>query len=338
MMRFLSDDITKQRHPVIAGWLFIFTQEQAMTFTDMDIQAARTMAEFYASRGMACLPSRIDAKRPLVRFKQYQEADCPPDLMTKFETPNMQIMLGVSRRLMVIDLDGPESIKWFDSLNYFKPKTWVTHSGGNGQHHWFLLPPNWQRPLRKAVLWAGDGKHSAAERLCDGSLIVAPPSIHVVTGERYRFRSPAESPKKLPYPAIVPRWLLDLPPITPEIAPIVRPTRKFQIPISVDSQGHYRACDVREAIPDKIKLAASWGVNFGSIDKTREWVPCHAFNRDDKVKSAAVSKVTGGYNDKGSGLRLGLFDLAVALGIYTDWRDAVADLGQIYSAQQQGAA
>jgi hypothetical protein len=50
-------------------------------------------------------------------------------------------------------------------------------------------------------------------------------------------------------------------------------------------------------------------------------------DRPDTHPSAAVDAESGTYVDLGSGCRMSFFDLAVALGIYHDYRDAIADLG-----------
>ena len=103
----------------------------------------------------------------------------------------------------MIDLDGAESVARWKELGR-SPRTWVSHSGGDGQHWWFRLP-ELAKPMGKAIVWESelrkevsewnranpDNKlplpHEAIERLCDQSLVMAPPSIHPVTGQRYRF-------------------------------------------------------------------------------------------------------------------------------------------------------
>ena len=310
--------------------------------TDPNIAEAARWADFLRSRGFNVLPSDPNPtdgrKKPLCRYAHYRETAAPADLFDRFPTSNLQVMTGRFWRLLVIDLDGPESIEWWNGLDQSIPRTWAVRSGGGGLHVWFRLRAGMTRELPKAILWKGDGKHSAAERLCDKSLAMAPPSIHPVTGKRYTWANdgPYVPPTRLAMPGDCPRWLLDLPPIRSEVVPYVSPVRPDS-PRIVTASGRYRASDVRESIPDVLALVASWGVKFGT-DTGRDWVECHALGREDRNPSAAINRRTGSYDDKGTGTSMGLFDLAVALGQYADWRDAVADLGERYRAAQQGVA
>lgn len=297
------------------------------------------MAEFYRRRGWNPLPSDPVARKPYVRFKHMWEGPAAePDVFAKFPSTNVQVMLGRFWRLMVIDLDGPEAIERWDRMPGSKPRTWITHSGGGGRHWWFTLPEGYPHPLRKAVLWKGEGSHSAIERLCDGSLIVAPPSVHHRTGKVYRFLDPWHSHVKLPMPAMVPGWVLTLPDVTPKPVPAALPfVRPEPVVLSPDSAGRYRADDVRAAIPDLIELAKSWGLRF-SGRCNGDWMECHAVGREDRNPSAAVNRVTGSYDDR-AGASLGFFDLAVvAGGLGSDWREAMAILGERYRARKVGGA
>lgn len=296
---------------------------------DADIRLALRSAEFFRARGFDVLPSDPAKKKPLCRFAEFWDAPAPTDLLDRFPTSNLQIICGRRPRLLIIDLDGPEARGWWARQAGRKPRTWTTHSGGDGLHLWYRLPADYARPLPKAFLWKGDGEHSAVERLCDKSLVMAPPSIHPKTGRRYKFTSDG-GPDRIPMPADCPRWVLELPPLKTEVVPVlpVRPREKLTA-----GSGRYRASDVVEAIPDVIALTASWGVRFGR-DTGRDWVECHAIGREDRHPSAAVNRRTGSYVDKGSDVKLGLFDLAATLGVASDWRDAVASLGDRYRARQ----
>ncbi|WP_422923097.1 bifunctional DNA primase/polymerase [Singulisphaera sp. PoT] len=305
--------------------------------TDQDVALARNWATFYRQRGFNPLPMRQDAKRPLVRFARWWEEPAPADLFDQWETPSIQVMTGRRWRLLVIDLDGPEARDWFLSRGMPVPTTWSTHSGGDGLHLWFRLP-NWLgRELPKAFLWKGEGEHSAVERLCDRSLIVAPPSIHPRTGERYRFSSKAQSPARLPMPAPCPKWILDLPPIQAPRPPAATPAASF-VPAKrqVDQAvvGRYQANDVLDAIGDKLSVAEGWGVRLASRSaNSAGWCQCHAIHREDRTPSASVSIETGRYWEPGE-RSISLFELGVRLGVYGDWREAVADLGERFGARR----
>ena len=294
-----------------------------------DVTLCREMAAFYRSRGLNPLPSRPDAKRPMVRFREWWETAAPADLFDRHPTSNVQIMTGRHWRLLVIDLDGPEAIAHWAGLGQ-TPRTWVTHSGGGGRHLWFRLPPEYPQPLPKCFLWQGTEKHQAIERLCDHALVMAPPSIHPTTGQRYRFLSPGQSPQRLPMPADCPAWVLRLAPVVPVVAscPPLPPVVPRRAP--APSSRRYQRADVLAAIPDKLALVRSWGVRFTGRAGPSGWAPCHAVDRPDDHPSAAVHASTGTYCDLGSGVRLSLFDLAVTLGVYRDFHDAVSDLGATY--------
>ena len=83
------------------------------------------------------------------------------------------------------------------------------------------------------------------------------------------------------------------------------------------------------AIPpaEKLRLAAAWGLRFADDPHAGHgWVDCHAIGRKDQRPSAGFDPKTGVSNDFGSATKLSFFDLAVALGAYADWLDALKDL------------
>lgn len=304
-----------------------------------DLQLCREMAAFYRLRGWQPLPSKD--KRPMLRYAHAWEERIEEDLFARFRADAIQLMLGRYWRLLVIDADGPEGRTRFDALAEVEggrvPATWVTHSGGDGLHYWFRLPEGLIRPIPKAVLWKGRDRHSAIERLCDRSLIMAPPSIHPRTGARYKFLDRSHSPMRLPLPALCPGWILGLRPVeaprpkAPAVSPIGEKRR-----VVVTARGRYRAADVLDAIPDKIGLVRQWGLRVASDRPNGAgWCPCHAIGREDRTPSASVSATTGRYWEPGEPM-IGLFELGVRLGVYLDFRDAVTDLGSRYRAREAG--
>lgn len=317
------------------------------TIADEDVALARRWASFYRQRGFNPLPMRIDAKRPLVRFAKWWDTLAPEDLFDQFESPSIQVMTERRWRLLVIDLDGPEAREWFYGLGRPIPRTWSTHSGGDGRHLWFRLP-NWlSQEMPKSLLWGewdatlreGQGgwvKRKMVERLCDHSLIVAPPSIHPKTGERYRFTSKQESPERLPMPALCPGWILGLKPLSPPWpvaleTPVVTHALRT---VKLSSSRRYAAEDVLASIHDKIGLAESWGLRVATRRPNQAgWCQCHAIGREDRNPSASISAESGRYWEPGE-RTISLFELGVRLGVYLDWRDAVSDLGAIYGARR----
>lgn len=301
-----------------------------------DCVKAREWADVYRDRGFSPWPSRTDNKAPMCRYANYWTAFPLKNPFKIYHTSNVQVMTGRAWRLLVIDLDGPAAMAWWDRHRGVKPRTWIVESGsGTGRHIWYRLPPDYPRPLPKAVLWQGEGKHSAVERLCDTSLVMAPPSIHPVTKKRYFFKDRRSSPYMLGLPADIPDWILRLPPIeAPAPSPVVVPIGKRAPRIVVERTGYYRAEEVLASIPDKIALAQSWGVRFTGRVSDRGWAVCHAIDRDDSNPSAAIQAESGVYVDKGSGRKLSFFKVAVARNVYASKEDAVAHLGAMFCARQ----
>ena len=288
---------------------------------------ARRWAEVYRGRGYQPLPSRMDAKRPMCRFAEWWESEAPADLFDRFETTNIQIMTGRHWRLAVLDLDGREAIGHVKTWRPL-PRTWVTGTGGGGQHWWFSLPDGLE-PKGKTILWQGAEKHSAIELLVDRCLVIAPPSIHPTTGAPYRFLDTRHWPFSMMFPAMLPQWLWEKEAVRPDIperpvlpvSPRTTPQRTGQRP----DRGL-----VLSAIPDKIALARSWGLRFARREmESGGWVSVHDFNRDDVHPSARFNVNTGQFWRPGE-LPMSLFDVGVALGAYRDWQEARDDLSVRY--------
>jgi hypothetical protein len=304
-----------------------------MAPTDPDVRLCREQAEFYRLRGFNPLPSRPDDKRPMLKYADMWSACLLPRVFDRFATSNIQIMTGRAWGLLVIDLDGPEAVEKWETMGPC-PRTWVSHSGGGGRHVWFTIPTSGPS-LPKAVLWKGDGKHSAIERLCDQSLVMAPPSIHPKTGRRYRWLGKHNSPIVVPMPAPCPSWVLQLAPVAAERplvavhpAPPTSASRRTAAGRVTGPRMSWR--ETIESIPDIPSLVRSWGLRTVGSPRQSGWLPCHAFDRDDAHPSAAIHSQSGYYVDRGSGLRLRLADLAVALRIYSSPQEAINDLGGRY--------
>lgn len=302
-----------------------------MKVADASIAECRKWAAFYRERGYNPLPSRTDAKRPLIRFADLWEKQLPASEFERFETSNVQVMTGRHWGLLVIDLDGPEAIERWPSMGQ-SPRTWISHSGGGGRHLWFSVPRTLP-PLPKAFLWRGEGEHSAIERLCDKSLVAAPPSLHPVTGRRYKWFDKRHSPLAIPKPAPCPPWILRLAPVVQ-----VRPDSLSAAPsVGAGRRGPGRAPESRTPWRDVagrldvVSLAQSWGLRTVGQPRSSGWLPCHAFDRDDKKPSAAIHVESGYYVDSGSGARMNLLNLAVAMNAYPTVDDAIKELRDQYA-------
>lgn len=293
--------------------------------TDLDVQECRRWAGLYRARGFNPLPSRPDAKRPMIRFRELWEKPLRAEDFDRFVTSNVQVMTGRRWGLLVIDLDGPEAVERWESMGR-TPDTWVSHSGGGGRGVWFAIPTEGPR-LPKAVLWEGGGEHSAIERLCERSLIMAPPSIHPGTGRRYTWIDRRHSPFGVPKPAPCPQWVMKLAPVRPVVVEALAATPGLARPGRASGPGDVGASwrDVIERL-DVATLVRTWGVRVTGNVTDKGWIECHAIDRPDRAPSAGINAQTGFYMDLGSGLKLGLFDLAVAMGVYGTAREAFDDL------------
>lgn len=306
-----------------------------MALTDADVRVCREQAAFYRSRGFNPLPSHYDdpdgRKRPMLKYADLWETPLPEAEFERFTTSNIQCMTGRFWGLMVIDLDGPEAIERWATMGR-TPRTWISHSGGGGRHVWLAVSREGP-PLPKAFLWKGEDKHSAIERLCDKSLVMAPPSIHPKTGRRYVWLDKWNSPFTVPMPAPCPAWVLQLAPVVAErpLVAIPAPPTAPRGMATGRATGPRRPWrEVVESIPDIPGLLRSWGIKTVGQPRSSGWLACHAFDRDDSHASAAIHTQSGYYVDSGSGLRLGMLDLAVQLGIYGTPQDAITDLGGKY--------
>lgn len=289
-----------------------------------DVKLCRDMAGFYRARGFNPLPSRMDEKRPMLKFADLWEKPLSKEEFERFETTNVQLMTGRAWGLLVVDLDGPEAVGKFFSMGPL-PRTWVSHSGGGGRHVWFSIPRA-GRPLPKVFLWRGEAKHEAIERLCDKSLVMAPPSIHPATGRRYKWLDKRNSPHGVGKPADCPAWVLNLAPVP---SPGAMSPNLVETGPGRDSRPRI---DWREAVGrlDVPSLVRAWGIKTVGSPRSSGWQPCHAFGREDEHPSAAIHVESGYYVDSGSGERMSLFDLAAATGAYGSREEAFRELGGRY--------
>jgi hypothetical protein len=92
--------------------------------------------------------------------------------------------------------------------------------------------------------------------------------------------------------------------------------------------GRYDRDAVLLAIPDKVALVSTWGLRIaGRGPNSKGWWNCHSIDRPDANPSASFHGETGMYWECHADRKLGLYDLAVELGIYPTWLDALQALG-----------
>jgi hypothetical protein len=324
-------------------------------FFPEQLDLAREWAKLYEKKGWQPLPSRPDDKRPwLPSFAQWWEGGGPSAdwLWANHPSGNIQVMCGRHWNLCGLDLDGAEGIEAFEQLCMDKgvrvPYTWkVTNDRTQGVHLWFSIPEKFRSGPRipRRRLWGvwdktlkdgkGDWKGRAAiELLCDGCLLMAPPSIHPKKGTRYQFHR-GQSPHELKYPAPIPMWLLTMPSADESMRPqkvvpgfhsgALKPRGQFR-DVKGDRWLPCTPTEVKNAIYDKVTLVEDWGVRFPHKRvNPAGWIKCHDIDREDKHTSASFNPRTGQFWRPLVGT-VCLFMLGVELNIYADWRAACTDL------------
>lgn len=338
---------------------------QVNGFWPEQIHRCRLWAERLRALGIECIPTRRDDKRPLMEYARYWDGGLPPvaELWSKWPSGSMQAIAGRRAGFCVVDIDGPEALRAWRSLwadrGAEMPRTWVSSRDlTQGRHVWFRLPQAYVRgpSVSWRLLWGvwepeanggrGDWRKRAKIELhMDRRLVMVPPSIHPVTGQSYRWHSGRGvlTPEQLRFPAPVPAWIMELDAaedIRPRIAdepsvhvrPAPRPVRRdgnVRLPASPSA--------IREALP-KLRVVRDWGVRIAS-DRTnyKGWMKAHDFEREDVHPSAMFNPATGRYwRQEGfppvapPGRSIGLFELGVAMGIYSTWEECAYDLARGY--------
>ncbi|WP_425248482.1 bifunctional DNA primase/polymerase [Auritidibacter ignavus] len=173
-----------------------------------------TYARAYAETGLPVFP--LHGKKPATRHGLKDATTDLVQISQWFDNTNgHNIGLPVPPGCVVLDVDprsgGIDGLKRLEAEHGPLPPTTVSVSGrGDGGHHQFFKSPPDQpytdRHLPDGLDIRAGGKH----------YVVAPPSVHPVTGGHYYFQEPVTPV------AEVPRWLLDR--LRPPIRPVQPPT------------------------------------------------------------------------------------------------------------------
>lgn len=316
-------------------------------------------AKRFASLGLVALPSCMDRKRPMLHdasrkiqdeYKQYRTERVPGWIYQydEWNTTNLQLMTGVetsgATKIAVVDLDGPEAIVAWKAIckkNDFYLKSnvhfpWISSTGSGGTHIYFRVQDVPRLPSR--MIWGlydtltGWVKHREIRLLGDRSLVVAPPSLRVDGVGCYSWHG-RYNPRTIPLPEIAPDWLLAMPGvITPQRQPYNQPEPKH---VDCSHLKNLRQVIIAKIPPQqKVEIAKTWGLRFAeSYPSLRQkWIPCHAIDREDKMPSAGFDAETGVYSDRGgNNTTLSFFDLAVALCVFKDWKEAEVALANQFN-------
>jgi hypothetical protein len=158
----------------------------------------------YAARGWHVLP--IAGKIPIVRDWTSKASTDPEQIRTWWGNDsgiNIGIATGARSNLLVLDVDpnngGDESLRALEAQYGPLPLTTEVLTGGGGLHYYFQHPG--------IALGNSTGKLGPGLDIrTDGGQVVAPPSVHPVTGKSYEWEV-AHHPDDIPTtPA--PAWLI----------------------------------------------------------------------------------------------------------------------------------
>jgi hypothetical protein len=161
----------------------------------------------YAKRfGWHVLP--VAGKIPIVRDWTSKASTDPEQIRTWWSNDsgiNIGIATGARSNLLVLDVDpnngGDESLRALEAQYSPLPMTTEVLTGGGGHHYYFQHP---RIELGNSAGKLGPGLDIRA----DGGQVVAPPSVHPVTGKSYEWEA-AHHPDDIS-PAPAPDWLLRL--------------------------------------------------------------------------------------------------------------------------------
>lgn len=319
-----------------------------------DIRRTIRCVKHYRKIGLCPLPSRQDVKGPMLASYASHYGDTPvaESIYDDWWTTNIQIITGTKsptpNKIVVVDCDSERAVEVWNSMcrtNRYKPEDiWIARTGSGGYHFYFSIPPSEVSCAAGLIwgiwdTWGEDGRgrwlpHQEVRLLADRSLVIAPPSIHVSTGERYAF-DPTANPNNVRLPAIAPRWLLDMPRLIaprfkPDMPKIVAAPKTYK-----RSNGFHRRELVLDAMGDhKLVEAKSWGLVVKSdTPNPAGWVTCWVPWREDpshSTPSGSFNLLDGTFQDRKDNTSISLFDLAVTLGKFATWQECREFLGDQY--------
>ena len=172
--------------------------------SDAAQQSMLEIARTYAEQGWSIIPQSSGAKKPLVKWKPFQ--DTPPsealitDWWTRFLDAGICLILGPVSGVVAVDVDSLEAEKVFFGFLGGEPKTRKTISGSQkpGKAHYLFRCPGFPTTARYTPL------HKELELRGHGGYVVLPPSLHP-SGKRYAWAEPTTEIAELP-PALADVW------------------------------------------------------------------------------------------------------------------------------------
>ena len=155
-------------------------------------------AVWYCEHGFAIVPLKAKSKQPAMAHglnDWFDDPDSARDVWTKYPDFNVGIVCGApSHGLLVLDFDIDESkekdgyatLRAWERAQGDLPETAVAITGSGGMHYLYRTDRTNIRPSANGEL--------GVDVRCDGSYIVAPPSVHP-NGNRYEWQDhPEDTP------------------------------------------------------------------------------------------------------------------------------------------------
>lgn len=152
-------------------------------------------AVWYCEHGFAVVPLKAKSKHPAMAHglnDWFDNPDSAREVWTRYPDLNIGIVCGApSHGLLVLDFDvdeerekdGYATLSAWERAQGELPETAVAITGSGGMHYLYRTNRNTIRPSANAEL--------GVDVRCDGSYIVAPPSVHP-NGNRYEWQDHPE--------------------------------------------------------------------------------------------------------------------------------------------------
>lgn len=284
------------------------------------IALSQSAARWYRSRGFNPLPSRRDRKQPtLPTYSKERDEGITDEILESWDGHNVQLATGVKWGLLVVDMDGPEAVRVFtEAVRDRKIATWKVNRNGHESGHFYFRPPPWMGRAPYLTLWEKGG--DKIELIGDGRLIMAPPSIHPETGERYRFTHDKSV-----------KALARLPPFVCQRIEAIQNAKKQDFYGSAFQKVHrgawagsddYRSVMGKLNRRDVMEIAERVGIAPARFEPNSQgWLPCYR-DSDDRNPSASFNVYSGAYwTNRGD--KTGLFELLVSRGEFPTIQDAI---------------
>lgn len=171
--------------------------------TQVDVIFAATL---YAMDGISVIP--LNGKQAVGSWKAAQQTALAPNqaarVFTRTPGLNVGIVLGKVSRLVAVDLDGIEAVNLYERTFPELCNTFTVRTGSGKGLHLYYQPEVIPNTTRVVGIEAGN-----IELRSNGTYVVAPPSVHPDTGNRYTVDLPVE-PMKLHDLDNVVRWIVGM--------------------------------------------------------------------------------------------------------------------------------